>query len=253
MQMRIEFRIRDRHQLHDPIAICGLPGAALVGKFAVDHLIDELAAKPLAEIHSDGLQPQVLVNDDGSAELMHNELFYLKRPQRRGFIFFTADAQPSTQESEYALSEGVLDYLMMEHGVRELITLGAYVTGRSSEEAQVYAAGTDLRCASALDRMGCRLLNQGAVGGMNGLLVGLAKLKGICGYTLLGETLGDGFDGRAAQNVLKILMKFAGFEVSLERLQSRAKEAQEVQNAINRTGEFQNRRPERKRKPDYII
>lgn len=251
--MGIEFTVRDKPLLNDPIAICGLPGAALVGKFAVDHLIDAFAAKPLAEVYSYGLPEQVLVKDDGSANLIHNKLSYLKRPHGRDLIFFTADAQPSTPESEYELSEFVLEYLGTKHSVRELITLGAYVTGESLEETRVYAAGTDLRYASMLEKLGCRLMSQGTISGMNGLLIGLAKLKGISGYTLLGETSGYGFDGRAAQNVLRCLEKLASFEVNLEGIENRAREAQAVQDAIDRTNGNQNTMSGERNRPDYII
>ena len=252
-QLGIEFSVRDKPLLNDPIAICGLPGAALVGKFAVDHLIDALAAKPLAEVCSNGLPEQVLVKDDGSASLIHNKLSYLKRPRGRDLIFFTADAQPSTPESEYELCEFVLEYLGSKHSVKELITLGAYVTGESLEETQVYAAGTDLRCASMLEKLGCRLMSQGVISGMNGLLIGLAKLKGISGYTLLGETSGLRFDGKAAQNVLRSLEKLADLKVNLEGLESRARKAQEAQDAIDRTGGIPNTRPGERNRPDYII
>jgi hypothetical protein len=39
-------------QLHSPYLICGFPGTGYVGKIAIDHLIQELDAKRLADIFS---------------------------------------------------------------------------------------------------------------------------------------------------------------------------------------------------------
>ena len=140
--MKAELIVRDSPELANAIAICGLPGAAFVGKFAVDHLIGELGAKPLAEVYTDGLPPQVLVRDDGSSTLLHNDLYFWKNPSGRDLVLFTADAQPSDAESEYSVSEKVIEYLSSECKIKELITLGAYVTGRYTKTPKVYAAGT---------------------------------------------------------------------------------------------------------------
>ena len=141
--MKIEFVLRDKPSLNDPVIVCGFPGAAFVGKFALDHLISELPARPLADIFCDGFPPQIMVKEEGVASLMGSGLHYWKNTGGRDLILFTADAQPSTTEWEYLLSERVIDFAIAEHKARELITIGAYVTGVYSENPKVYAAGTD--------------------------------------------------------------------------------------------------------------
>ncbi len=205
--MKIEFVLRDRPSLNEPIIVCGFPGAAFVGKFALDHLISELPAKPLAEIYSDGFPPQVMVKEDGSASLMGCALNYWKNAEGRDLILFTADAQPSTTEWEYKLSESVIDFATGECKARELVTLGAYVTGTYSENPKVYAAATDLTYVRRIEQIGCTLMSDGGVSGMNGLMLGIAKLKGISGCVLLGETAGYTFDGKASEAVLRCLTK----------------------------------------------
>ena len=95
--MRVDFLVRDNPVLNAPIIICGLPGSAFVGKFAVDHLISELPASLLAEVYSDGLPSQVVIKEDGVGSLFHNELYYWKSdtPGKKDLIFYTGDAQPS--------------------------------------------------------------------------------------------------------------------------------------------------------------
>jgi uncharacterized protein len=253
--MNVQIVSRDNPFLKEPLVICGLPGAAFVGKFAVDHLVGELPAKPLAEIYSNGLPAQVVVKEDGSASLMRNDLYYWNNPNGTDLILLTADAQPSTGELEYILSERVIDYCITQYNAKELITLGAFVTGTYSDSPRVYAAGTDLAYSKKIEKLGCTLMREGGITGMNGLLLGMAKLKGIPGYALLGETAGYGFDGKASGVVLECLGNLTGVRVDPEKLKQRAKDAQEVLEAINRESGQENPRGPRDRerkKPNYI-
>src|SRR5437762_8764911 len=66
-------------QLQSPYLICGFPGTGYIGKIAVDHLIEELHAKHLADIYSSSFPPQILIRTDGVAELMKNSIYYSNR------------------------------------------------------------------------------------------------------------------------------------------------------------------------------
>ncbi|MDG6997211.1 MAG: proteasome assembly chaperone family protein [Nitrososphaerota archaeon] len=248
--MKLQLVEKDRPSLSNVVVICGLPGSGYVGKFAVDHLIDQLKAKPLAEIYSDGFPPQVLVRGDGAISLMRSDLSYWKDPNSKNdLIFFTGDAQPSNPESEFALSEYVVDYLSREFKSSELITLGAYATGMPVEGTKVYAAATDTSLAKALEEIGCTLMAEGGITGMNGLLLGVAKLKGLKGFTLLGETSGYAIDAKASENVILKLEKILGISVDPSKLEERAKQTQMHERARKQVQTQQN--SERKRL-DYI-
>ena len=221
--MKIQLLERSRPDLSNTSIVCGLPGSGYVGKFAVDHLIEELKALPLAEIYSDSFPAQVLVKKDGAISLARSDLSYWKDPNSQNdVIFFTGDAQPSTPESEFALSEYVIDYVSREFHASRLITLGAYATGVSNGGEKVYAAATDLELAKYLKELGCTLMSEGGITGMNGLLLGVAKLNGISGFALLGETSGYSIDPKAAENVILKLGKILGVQVDLEKLEQRS-------------------------------
>jgi len=126
----------------------------------------------------------------------------------------------------------VIDFLVKEHGSKELITLGAYVTGTPPKDPKVYAAVTDLSLESVVSAGGCEIMNSGAISGMNGLLLGMAHLKGLNGFTLLGETSGYTFEAKAPELVLSCLSKILGIKVNYEKLEERAREAQEVVKAL---------------------
>jgi uncharacterized protein len=234
--MKIQLVEKDHPKIRTPTLLCGLPGSGYVGKFALDHMVSELEAKPLAEIYTDGFPPQIIVKTDGSVSLLRSELYFWVDPKgKRDLLFFTGDAQPSTPESEYALSEYVLDTLIREHKPTEMITLGAFATGTQETASKVYSAATDLETAKKLSELGCVLMKEGGITGMNGLLLGIAKLKGLRGYTLLGETSGYTLDPKASENVMKMLSKILEMPIDLTKLEKRAKIAQDMLQALDRT------------------
>lgn len=227
--MKIQLVEIDQPELRRPIMISGLPGSAFVGKFAIDHVVADLSAKPLAELYTDAFPPQILIKEDGSASLLRNDLYYSKSSDgEHDAIFFTGDAQPSSSESEYSLSEYLIEFARRKYKVRLLVTLGAYVTGTFSRDPKVYATGTRLELTKRLEAAGCVIMREGAITGMNGLLLGMARLKGLEGYSLLGETTDYSFDPRASEIVLEALSKITGIKVDLKTLRQKGKDALET-------------------------
>ncbi len=255
--MKVDFATKERPKLSDPILICGLPGSALVGKVALDHLIATLPAALLAEIYCDGISPQVFVEEDGTVSMMKNEIYFWKasRSSKRDLILYTGDAQPSVSETEYALSEKIMDFARKEHGARDVITLGAYVTGTYTQSPQVYAAVTDATLSGKILSFGCKMMTEGAITGMNGLLLGVAKIKGMSGYALLGETSGYAIDPKASEALLAMISKITGISVDMKELEERAKEAQAILRTVEswrrQESEEESQQGEEK-KPGYI-
>ncbi len=86
----------------------------------------------------------------------------------------------------------------------------------------MYAAVTDLSLESIVSGTGCEIMNSGAISGMNGLLLGMARLKGLSGFTLLGETSGYTFEAKAPELVLSCLSKILGIKVNYEKLRRKS-------------------------------
>ena len=97
--------------LRGTFLICGFPGSGFVGKLAVDHLIQELRAKHLADIYSTSFPPQILIRTDGTADLIKNSIFYFEDtgPDPISLLLLTGDSQPANPDSEYLLAEEILD------------------------------------------------------------------------------------------------------------------------------------------------
>ena len=252
--MKIDIVVKDKPDLSNPVIICGLPGSALVGKVAVDHLVATLPSKVLAEIYCEGLAPQVYVEENGTVSMLKNELYFWKGDgsQKRDLILYTADAQPSTPETEYGLSEAVIDFFQKEYKAKELVTLGAYVTGNFSQNPQVYATVTEESLSPRIREAGCNIMADGVITGMNGLLLGLAKLKGMSGYSLLGETSGYAIDPKASEALLVVLSRLLGVTVDMKELEQRAKEAQAIMDSAAMGIQQNQGQSDERKKPGYI-
>ncbi len=226
--------VEETPELSDPLLICGLPGSALVGKLAVDHLIQELPGEHFGEVYLDGMSPQVFVEADGTVSSLNNDLFFWKSKVKGApdLILYTADAQPATQEAEYILCDTVIDYTMKKFKATHMITLGAFVTGGFTSEPKVYAAATEENLVQKASAIGCEIMTDGSITGMNGILLGIAKLKGMKGYALLGETSGYALDPKASVSLLTKLEKLVNIKVDLSELNERAKEAASVLSGV---------------------
>jgi uncharacterized protein len=192
-------------------------------------LVTDLPGQPLAEVFSAGYPPQIMVKEEGTASLLKTDLYFWKSPdESRDAIFLTGDAQPSSSESEHVLAEYLIDYAKDKFELSQLVTLGAYVTGTRSNEPRVFATGTRREITQKLETAGCILMRDGGITGMNGLLLGMAKMKGVDGYSLLGETSGYAFDPRASEIVLESLSRLSGISTDLKKLRQKGNEALET-------------------------
>jgi uncharacterized protein (TIGR00162 family) len=250
--LKIDFVMKATSKLSNPILICGLPGSALVGKLALDHLAETLPATLLAEVYCGGVTPQVFIEETGDITIAKNEIYFWKSSQSaaRDLMLYTGDAQPSDAETEYELSEKIVDFAQ-GFGAREIITFGAYVTGTQTQDQKVYAAVTHQNLSDRVISIGCKMMNDGAITGMNGLLLGVAKIKGMLGYSLLGETSGYIIDPKASELLLIALSNFAGIKVDTKDLERRAKEAQAIYRTVE-SWRAQEAQEEERRKPGYI-
>src|SRR5688572_13378789 len=76
--IEIVFSEKKTPSLNSPYLICGFPGTGLVGKLAVDYLIKELGAIHMADLFSSYFSPQVVIQADGTTNIVKNSLYYVK-------------------------------------------------------------------------------------------------------------------------------------------------------------------------------
>lgn len=224
--------INKKPKLNDPVLIEGLPGIGNVGKLAVEHLIENVKAKKLAELHCKDFPPQVFINPDGTVKLVNNEFFYwkAKKKDQRDVLLLTGDYQGLSSQGQYELVQKILD-ICEEFGVKELYTLGGYGLGHEINEPDVLCATTDKELVKTMKKYGAVFKKNepgGGIVGASGLILGLGKLRGMRGACLMGETPGYLVDPKSAKAVLKILMKITNIDVKLTALEKKAKEIEHI-------------------------
>ena len=223
---RITVEIMDMPKLKNPSLICGLPGSGYVGKLAVDHMIDELKGIPFANIFSSSFPPQILIQPDGTADLMKNTLYYCKN-KSQDLVLLSGDAQPVTPESEYEMADEITK-ICEKLGVKTIYTLAAYITGTFSKTPKVHGSSTSLQIIKEFSKHGIFSMTGGSITGMNGLIIGVGKRRGITGVCLLGETSGYVVDAKASKAVLETLGKMLDLKLDLTSISKKAQDTEQL-------------------------
>ncbi len=208
-----KFQIKPRN----PVLVEGLPGLGMVGRIATRYLAKQLKAEKFALLHSPHFPYYVIVNKKGNVRLLHGEFYYWKNPKGDDLILFTGDSQAQTIEGQYEIAETILDFAK-KHKVETIITLGGY-RKEADEMPKVIATSTDGEILNKALKADASPSPPGnPIVGTAGLLVGMAKLKGISALCLLGETRGYLPDPKAAKSILLVLQKMLKITVSLDDL-----------------------------------
>jgi len=238
----------------NPVLVCGLPGSGYVGKLAADHLVSTFKLRKVVEYASPTFPPQVSVKEDGTADPPKGDLYFAAANRRRGLFVFTAETQPTTSEGEYELSDAVVKFAK-KCGVKRVFTLAAYITGSFSKSPRVYGTGTSKEIAGLLAGNGVTLMKDGGISGMNGLLIGMAALRGLEGACLLGETSGYVVDAGASKAVLELLSKVLELPIDTSKLEEKAEETRKVISQLQAMADQAREttpQPSREQRPGYI-
>jgi uncharacterized protein (TIGR00162 family) len=201
-----------------PVLIEGLPGLGMVGRIATRYLTRQLHARRCAFLYSPHFPYYVMVNKKGEVRLLRGEFHYWPNPNTpTDLLFFTGDSQAQTIEGQYEIAEAILDYAKQHH-VETIITLGGY-RKEAGETPEVIATASDPAIlGSALDAGASTSPPGNPIVGTAGLLVGMAKLKGLPALCLLAETRGYLPDPHAAKSILLVLQKMLKITLNLDDL-----------------------------------
>ena len=277
--IEIVFSEKKTPSLNSPYLICGFPGTGLVGKLAVDYLIKELGAIHMADLFSSYFSPQVVIQADGTTNIVKNSLYYVKNDNNKNnnidinktsknkkeikdiskpevqlnqsinglpqspdsslqstaaasyplsskdLILLTGDSQPVVPGSEYVLSEQILD-LITKFKISNIYSLASYVTGTFVNDPKIFGTATNPEIVKSFRAFNISTLDNGNITGMNGLILGLGKLRGIEGICLLGETSGYVIDAKASKNLLEILNNVLGIHINMDEMNKRSKDTE---------------------------
>lgn len=236
----IEWHVKRRPALKNPVLIEGLPGIANVGKIAIDFLAQELKAKRLASFYSNSFPHSVFINEDNLVEVPKIELWYKKYNGQNGkaavdLLILTGDVQPIDEESCYSFCNRVVK-IAKEFGVKELITTGGIGLQALPEEPKVYVTANNKDFLKTFQKKSLKVETKifGVVGpiiGVTGVLLGTAQRNKINAAALLAETFAHQMylGVKGATEILRVLNKRYRFGLKLNKL---SKEISELEKEV---------------------
>jgi len=218
--------------------LCGWPGIGNIGLIAIDTLKGVLMAEEFAEIESwDFFYPEKVSIRDGllkDLEFPSNK-FYYQRLKNRDVIFFIGEKQPTegdrtyaTGEKAYQIANLVLD-VAEKFGCHRVYTSGACVSPiHHTMKPRVVSVLSSDKLADEVTRYPNTILtsemegreSEGVITGLNGLLLAVAKKRGLESICLMGE-IPDWLSGspfpypRASESVLEVFAGILGIRIDL--------------------------------------
>jgi len=214
----MEIRYLTSPQLSEPRMVAAWPGMGYLAKISADYLRRRIDAQPFAEIC---YYQNAVIHKDGLAELPSiRHRFYAATDQ--DLIICVGDAQPSIPEEAYRLARRVVE-VAERYKVRRIYTMAAYPSDFQGEP-RVYGVYTDESLRKILMGQDIQMPpGEGAINGLNGILIGVAKSRGIDGICLLGEIRYANVPQHlASKAVLEKLTAILGIEIDTSPLERRA-------------------------------
>lgn len=218
--------VADEIELESATLVEGLPGAGLVGKIAVDHLVDELGMTYYGALHCKGL-PRVTVYEGDSSMLRPPVRLYADDETELVALQSDVPVSPK-QASEFASCvTGWLD----TNGVFPLYLSGLAEDPEGSPELYGVATGS---AESRLDEAGIvPPRGSGMVSGPTGALLHRAIETDLDAVGLIVQTDPRFPDPEAARTVLEHGVKpIADIEIETNRLIEQADEIQQARKQL---------------------
>ena len=192
-------------ELKEPVMFCGWPGIGNIGILAIDTLKNLLKAQEFAELEAwDFFEPQKVLIEGGilkDLEFPSNK-FYFKRIESQDVIFFIGQQQPAEGRTKYAQGQKAYDMANLVLDVaerfdcRRVFTSGAAVTKiHHTYKPRVWAVPNNQKLIGQIKQYQNVILmseiegkgEEGLITGLNGLLLGVAKKRGLNAICLMGE------------------------------------------------------------------
>jgi len=197
-------RVLSQPNLESPVLLVGLPGIGNIGVIAARLLIEFSHAEPFVEMYSPVLPDYTTVNENGLCSLLRYRFFASKRG--RDLLILLGDAQPPIEDfsAYYEVCGEILDFIG-ELGCKRIITV--YGFPAIYAQRTIYVAGTSREFVSECVSMGAKVYGGGRIVGIPGLLLGLARVRGINGVCLLSPAVNLAADREATLNLCGFLRK----------------------------------------------
>jgi uncharacterized protein len=180
------------------------------------HLIAEFEARDLFDVDSVEIKEGIIQ----AGRRPRSRLFQWTDPNKKhDLVVFLGEAQPPI--GKYVFCHKLVSHAR-ELGVDRIFTFAAMATDMHPQQrSRVFGAATDAESLEELKRLELQVLQDGQIGGLNGILLGAAAERGLRGACLLGEmphVLTQLPYPRASHAILEVFTTMAGIELDFTEL-----------------------------------
>lgn len=204
--------------------VAAWPGMGNVSVIAAGYLVQHLKAEMVAELSAQGFfdieQVEVKEGVVVPPHLPRGVFYRWKAPEGKpDLLIFLGEAQPSSDV--WSFSHKLLERAQ-QMGAERVVTFASMASQlHPSQQPRVFGVATRAGILDDLRRLEVHLLQDGQIGGLNGVLLGAAAERGLDGLCLLGEIpyFAAGVPNpKAARGVLDAFSLLAKVEIDLKEL-----------------------------------
>lgn len=211
------------------------------------YLIQQFKAKRFASLYSPFF-PYYVLSEKGNVRLLRME-FYHAEVGGRDVVLLTGDCQPTTSEGQFEVASTVLDFAKL-HGANLVVTLGGF---SGANEDKIVGASTSKSLLKKLERSGVEVnLSGSPIVGMTGVLLSLARFKGVDAVCLLGETRGYAPSLNPAKRLLSALVNVLDLKLDLKSMEKQIAKFNELRGKLMEIAEKELRLSKRRESLPYI-
>jgi len=229
MKKFVNFHQKPRPKPCDLIA--AWPGIGNLSLIVTRYLREKLAAEEIGEIEPftffDPIGVMVKDNIVEEPQFPEGKFYYWHNTAgKKDILFFISDEQPTFKG--YDLANFILD-IAKKFKVQRIYTFAAAIAKiHHTEMPKVWGVATNQSLIDFLKDFDIVLRGKLQIAGLNGLLLGVARERGMEGMCLLGEVPSYTTripNPKAALSVMKVLLKVLDIQIELDDLTKIAEES----------------------------
>ncbi len=216
-------------KLKDPVFIAAWPGMGEVAYRSALFLREALGFKLFAKLEArDFFKPAAVAVEGGIINIPDIPVgffYYYQGKNASDIILFLGEVQPPLEYAE-ALSEVVVSFVK-RYRAKFMFAFAAKPEPIDHKSAsRVWVASTHTDTLKAFEGFGLKVLKEGQVSGLNGVVLGVGKRKGIKGVCLLGEIpfyTVQIENPKATLSILKVVGDYLKLNLNFSPIADRAK------------------------------
>jgi proteasome assembly chaperone (PAC2) family protein len=225
--------VADNLKLNHPWLVAVWPGMGHVALNAGIYLLSKLEMTAVAEFEANDLFDVEQVEVKGGiiqpVRRPRNRFFVWTDPdKKRDLLVFLGEAQPPV--GRFAFCRQVVQFAK-KNGAERVLTFAAMATRMHPEhKSRVFGAATDTEDLDEIKRLDLELVEDGHIGGLNGVLLAAAADAGLRGACLLGEMphiFAQLPFPKASLAILDVFNTLTGIDLDLTELETQAKAVEE--------------------------